>query len=194
MLDTYRRMRHKASVLPDNGDYDLNRYQANPEIYRAFACFLRARKGFCALWEPFGNPNGISIDILSEFGLHLVVYSLQSNHRDVIVANACEQFPEFMVDGIIFHPPYYGSSLQSDSEHDVSRANSFQDWKSNINDVVENCHSVLRKNGYCCVIGRRYRYQGQLVDIADALIDLFQLEIENVWISTPDVCVILRKD
>jgi len=191
-LDTYRKLRKTARKVPDEGGYNLASGEMNPMIWRWLGLGLRPQQ---RVWEPFANPDGRTFKLAEELNLELVSMSLTKGHPGVMVADATCTDPPGMFDGVLFHPPYFGSRPFTDDSRDLSNALSELDWKVGIKCVSMEICKRLNPRGVVCAVGRRYRHGGKEIKLDEWLLKTFdRLTPIEVWSSEPDVAIILRLD
>jgi hypothetical protein len=191
-LNRYRELRHRAEVLSDVGDYNLASAEMNPVIATRFAELL-SDEAAKFVWEPFANPDGRTFPVFAEIGVKHIAHSLSEGHPDIIYADSSIDGPECEVDGVLFHPPYFGSKPLSDDERDLSAAADEDEWLVLMESAAEIAMESLTPEGAVCAIGRRYRYDGKEIRLDEWLIMAFNgLTPVEVWSSEPDVAIVLR--
>jgi hypothetical protein len=193
VLGLFRELRHKAEILADNGGYDLAEAEMNPAIYARFAEFLADEEGR-TVFEPFANPDGRTFSVFRNAGIKVTAYSLTAEHPDILIADATEEEPDGDFDGVLFHPPYFGSKPLSMDRRDLSRYDDEDEWLTQMESAVDVAVEHLNPEGVVCAVGRRYRHNGKEIKLDEWLVQAFYgaLVPVEVWLSEPDVAIILR--
>ena len=190
-LNKYRELRHRADIIVDNGGFILRHGEMNPHIVNRFIDRLE-RQDAKDVWEPFANPDGRTFAAFEEAEISLVATSLMQGHLKITEMDATRRAPDGNFDGILFHPPYFGSSRFTTEERDLSNMDR-DDWMDGMNRTANFASKRLRKGGLVCVVGRRYRYGGEEMRLDEWMIEAFSgMDPEEVWRSEPDIVIILR--
>lgn len=190
-LNVYRELRRNSRKVDDEGGYVLGQGEMNPMIWKWFGRLLcRGQR----VWEPFANPDGRSFKQADELGLELVSTSLVGGHPRIMVGDSTADDPDGMFDGVLFHPPYFGTRKFTDDPRDLSNAMGELDWKVGIECVVETIFEKLNSEGVVCAVGRRYRHGGKEIKMDEWLVKRFgrKMICIDVWSSEPDVVIIFR--
>jgi hypothetical protein len=199
VIHEYLELRRDAVRLPDNGGYSLDQGEMNPEIYKRF---LEIAPG--EIWEPFANPDGRSFAYFDDPD-RLLASTLISEgveaHPDIMDIDATSEPPASSFDGIVFHPPYFGSRMFSSDPRDISGIDDEDEWRQNIENAADIAVESLSKEGIICVVGRRYRHGGKEIRLDEWLVESFcgdglggtPMQPVEVWFSVPDVAIILRR-
>lgn len=192
-LSVYRELRRAARKVVDEGGYDLSSGEMNPMILRWFGLKLSPRS---RVWEPFANPDGRSFKIADELKLKLLSSSLVEGHPDIIIGDSTLESPEGMFDGVLFHPPYFGTRPFTEDDKDLSNAKSEIDWKIEVETAVNTVFSKLNPGGLVCAVGRRYRHGGKEIRMDECFVEMFgrTMSCIDVWLSEPDIVLIFRKE
>lgn len=193
MIDKYRDLRHKAEILPDNGNYDLSLGEMNPAICQRFSELLADEEATSA-WEPFANPDGRTFKYFREAGISLFATSLKSDNPAITEVDATFYRPQFNYQGVLFHPPYFGSKPFTNDPRDMSHISDDENWKMRLQSAVDIVLARLVSEGVVCAVGRRYRHGGKEIRLDEWLVSAFgdAMEPTEVWMSEPDVAIILR--
>jgi hypothetical protein len=197
MIGDYRNKKRTAIVIPDNGGYDLYNGQMNPEIYKRFSLLLRER-GESFAFEPYASSSGSSFQYFDANCISLYAYSLNPQNDKLIKADATKDVlckPENVkVGGLIFHPPYYGSSPFSNHADEISNVTDVNDWLYKIKISANLAISSLYSDSLVCVVGRFYRYNNKQIRLDEWFVDIFseKLTIKEVWSSIPDIAIIME--
>lgn len=191
----YREKRHGAESLAGCQERLFPPTRMNPEIYRQFFRMVTAHGGQI-VWEPFSLPMGCGVEHAEDAGVTLIAHSLESRHKEVFVADSTERGPYLTpVDGVIFHPPYFGSSPQSQDDRDLSHIDDEDRWLVAMESAAEIALENLVDGGFVCAVGSRYRCNGSEVKLDEWLFLAFHtLELLEVWKSEPDVAMVLRAE
>jgi hypothetical protein len=192
-LDAYRKLRHEAVKLPDRGGYELAKGEMNPIIVERFAELLVEEDARTA-WEPFANPDGRTFSVFGELRIKLTAASLSADHPDIVVADSLADEPSGDFDGVLFHPPYFGSSPFTSDPRDMSRAEDEDEWLVMMESAADIAVEHLTPCGIICAVGRRYRHGGKEVRLDEWMVSAFcpPMAPAQVWLSEPDVAVIMR--
>lgn len=193
VLDNYRELRHSAAALADEGGYDLAAGEMNPEIARCFAAMM-AGDGLVAAWEPFANPDGRTIQVFRDAGVELTSATLVSGHPDVLEADSSTEEPRGEFDGVLFHPPYFGSKPFTTDPRDMSQTRDEDEWLVMMESAADMAVEHLLPGGLVCAVGRRYRHGGKEIRLDEWLVMAFcgPLVPVEVWTSEPDVAIVMR--
>lgn len=193
MISDYRNLRHNAITIEEVDGYDLSKGEMNPGIAMQFA-EICADAGFDTVWEPFANPDGRTFDIFYEVNLCLTATSLMAEHDEIQILDCTVDSPGWEFDGILFHPPYFGSAPFSDDIRDLSNMEEEEEWLVMMESSAEVAMEHLHERGIICAVGRRYRHGGKEIKMDEWLIHAFDgMEPFEVWISNPDVAILMRK-
>lgn len=193
-LDEYLRLRHKAEVLPDQGGYDRANGEMNPEIWRRFVELL-SEEDAKMVWEPFANPDGRTFQDFSDAGIDLFATSMIKGHEDIVVLDAVNASLGVVFDGVLFHPPYFGSRRFSDDPRDISLIEDEDEWRVAMETAVETVIEHLSEDGVVCAVGRSYRHGGKHIKLDKMFVSAFGrwLLPTEVWMSEPDIVTIFRR-
>jgi len=192
--ERYIELRSKARKVPDFGRYSLKLAQMNPMI---FEFILSGMDGLPkTIWEPFSAP---SSDIF-RFMASMRKFKMDSYGLvDVPGVHVCDSkyvIPAADYGCVLFHPPYYGSDLQSGDLEDLSRLEVWEEYKDAVSKAMTNAAEVLVDNGMLVLVGRDYRAMSKRVRLDLMYLDIMEglpLKLEEVWISEPDVVLVARK-
>jgi hypothetical protein len=187
----YRELRHNAEVLPDNGGYDLSSGEMNPAIYQRFSELL-ADEEVVSAWETFANPDGRTFKCFKEAGINLFATSLKSDSPAVTEVDATSYIPQFVYEGVLFHPPYFGTKPFTNDPREMSLITDEDEWRDALQSAVDIVKGRLVSKGIVCAVGRRYRHGGKEIRLDEWLVSAFEMIPTEVWISEPDVAIILR--
>ena len=103
--------------------------------------------------------------------------------------------PDQTIGGMLFHPPYFASSV-TDDKRDVAKLRDSDKYIRNLQAVATRADARMAHNGIVCAVGRDYRIQGKRIRLDKWLLEMFQSRgytLEDVWSSEPDVVLILRR-
>ena len=201
-INEYIRLKKDAVHLPDVGGFDINTGEMNPIIAKRFCNRLKGSRSSTTIWEPFAGTSfslssGINImhGVAKEVGVKLISYGLEPVDDRVIVKNSVENGPEETINGMLFHPPYWGSSLMSDSPDDLSGIDNEDEYRHKLSCVIDNGVDFMAAGGLVCAIGRDYRHNGKRIRLDLWYLDLFEKRgfvLKEVWTSSPDIVLILE--
>lgn len=190
-------MKRSAVKLPDGGDFNFRRGEFNPEIVRHFVGRYVLHGG--VLWEPFAGVSKQvrSLDICDAAGVRLIAYDLSPIDPRVEKYDSTMCGPPEDIDGVIFHPPYYGSAAFSEDERDVAHSTDIEDYRERMRETVELADRAMRSAAVACVVGSAYRLGGELLKVSWLFCELFidcGFEVVEMLSSVPDVAVVLRRE
>jgi hypothetical protein len=114
---------------------------------------------------------------------------------DVVKADSTHEGPPCEVGGVVFHPPYFGATPNTSSYYDLSHIEDVGEWRFRLDASASLAIEFLSEGGIVCAIGRRYRYGGEEIRFDEWLVEAFcsALEIQEVWISEPDVIIVMKR-
>lgn len=186
-------LRHNAQRIPVMGGYDRYQGQVNPFITKKFFHFFSNNQ---VIWDPFaGIGKSFTIDIGLEKGLCVLAQDIGATDNRVRRVNSMTNGPGQRINGIIFHPPYYGTGVFTNDKNDIGLFQLPEDYISGLRKVVELGLEKLEE-GYVCVVGSSYLLRGKRVYLDWWLTALFMeygLQVVEMWSSEPDIGVILRR-
>jgi len=197
-LTSYLDLRHKAMVLRDIEGYDLARGEMNPVIFEEFLGEVVDSDVTPVIWEPFAGHTGCSRmqNFAEEAEVKLISYDLAPSDERVIKADSTKYGPQEDIGGLLFHPPYFGSSTMSEEKADLSSIEDFQEYVLSLQKIVVLARMSLVSGGLVCAVGRDYRHNGERVKLSSLYMDMFSdsgMSLYQVWLSEPDVVLIFRK-
>jgi hypothetical protein len=198
MIHQYQNLRRDAKRLEDFGDYKIDLGQMNPEIYRHFSLLLESR-GAKRVWEQFANPHGRAFHYFPE--MEVIATNIEPVHSGVVKMNTIEMCPDGEFQGIIFHPPYFGTKPFTDNINELSLENDFDEWCEKISMAADMAVECLSDDGLVCAVGRRYRFNGKEIRLDELLVEAFcgnglggrPMEPQEVWFSEPDIVIIFKR-
>ena len=194
--DMYVGMRKNAKRLNDLGNYRLEAAEMNPAIFEEMLSLI-LRKGLRKrVWEPFAGTGSKRFWVMCVMGgFEIESYGLSMGSCRVL-ADSTRSLPSGEFGGVLMHPPYYGSDPQSESPQDLSRMSDWDEYVTALSRVFRSACRAMDVGGIMVAVGRDYRAVSRrvrldllYVEIMDAL----PMEVEEVWISEPDVAIIARK-
>jgi hypothetical protein len=185
----FRVYRHKARTIPYK---DCCRLKGKVNPYTT-TCFFDNFSNNEVIWDPFAG-DGISIDLGLEKGLRVLAQDIVTDDDRVLRLDSTKFGPKEKIDGILFHPPYYGTGVFS---LEASEIGSFSkdDYLKALMKVVELGVSQL-ESGYVLAVGSSYLSKGKKIDLDWWLASLFLLfgfKVVELWSSVPDIGVLLRR-
>lgn len=189
----YVELRHKARKVPDFGRYSLEQAQMNPMI---FEFMLAAMEGVSkTIWEPFSAPSSDIFRFIAKIrGFGMLSFGLTDAPGIELCDSTCT-IPSADYGGVLFHPPYYGSSPQSGHEGDLSLCEDWDKYRNAISMAMRSSVEVLVEGGILVAIGRDYREKTRvrLDHLYWDIMKELSVEVEEVWISEPDIILVARK-
>ena len=197
---TYISLLKKATVLPNFGDFDINKAECNPYFFRMLCLTVCTNNTLpLSMWEPFAGHNGRSKaqDYAAIVGLSLISYDLAPSDKRVMKADSTVSFPgKSTVGGVFFHPPYFGTAPLSQDKRDISLIEKWEAYLSSLKKTVLLIRSALAEGGLVCAVGRDYRYGSKRISLPREYLKLFEeasFELCEVLKSEPDIALILKK-
>ena len=188
--------RHKAEkVTSDKYQYNLYAAEFNPCIVDFFCS--KFMNSYDVIWEPFAGQKKVcdSIDICKSYGIEIIAYNIHPNDERIIEADSTKVAPCKQINGAIFHPPYFGSCALSKKDSEISRIDSYESYRLQIQKTVDLiCERML--NGYVCVVGRPVFISGKKYPLDWIFTEMF---VEQGFIvldmiqSEPDTVIFLEK-
>jgi len=191
-------MRRNATILRDEGGYNLAASQMNPVIFEEFVGLLLDREVPAVVWEPFAGPVERSplLDFASNVGVALISQTLNPVDERILAADSTIVGPGREIGGMLFHPPYYGSSSISSDKRDVVACADKETYLNRLGCVVGQAESCMARGGLVCSVARDYRIGGKRVHLDLWMLEMFEgggYSLMDVWTSEPDVVLILRR-
>lgn len=197
-MSDYLRLRHNACVLPDLGGYDLSRGEMNPGVVDSFMALLGRQRGFpdFGLWEPFAGHTGRSrvLDAAEEVGMPAVAHDLDPSDFRVLRRDSRFDGPEMEIGAMLFHPPYFGTAEMSAERGELS-AMGETEYKAALLATIELADQAFVPPAITCAVCRSYHSKGRRIRLEEWFLDAFSLfgvEPVEVWISEPDVAIIMQ--
>lgn len=195
-MKTYLDMRRSATILRDEGDYNLAACEMNPVIFEEFVGIVLESQLPPVIWEPFAGhmPRSRNYDFADEVGITLLAQTLNPKDSRIKAADSMVTGPDRAIGGVLFHPPYFGASTSD--KRDVANAVAQERYMRNLQAVATRADTRMARNGLACVVGRDYRARGMRVRLDKWLLEMFEdrrYVLEDVWSSEPDIVLILRR-
>jgi hypothetical protein len=190
-------MRRAATILRDDGGYNLAASQMNPVIFEEFVGLILDGELPPVIWEPFAGRVAKSpfCDFAEGVGVTLLAQTLNPVDDRILAADSTVTGPQQLIGGMLFHPPYYAST-PSDNEHDVVHAREKGVYLSNLGMAIDQANQQMVRKGLACVVGRDYRIHGERIHLDIWMLELFQRQgyrLVDVWSSEPDIVLIFRR-
>lgn len=197
-MSEYLKMRREATILRDEGNYDLAASQMNPVIFEDFVGVLLDADILPAIWEPFAGPVEKSrfMDFAEEIGITLLSQTLHPVDKRIVAADSTAVGPGQAIGGMLFHPPYYASVPLSSDERDVVLGSTKEDYMARLGAVIAQGEACLIDGGLVCAVARDYRIRGDRIRLDLWMLELFEprgYHLMDVWTSEPDVVLIFRR-
>lgn len=199
-INQFVELRHTAERVRDNGDYDIYNSECNPMIFKKFiGNMIDSHIEPKIAWEPFAGHGGRNKnqDFAGELGFELISYDIQSDDERVLIRDSTSQYPDCAVGGVFFHPPYFGSSAQSDNLSDVSIIADWKEYVRILRKSIRLVSKVVAPDGLVYAVGRDYRVKGKRVRLDYEYVRLFEsnsFSLKDVLISEPDVVLCFKKN
>jgi len=191
-------MRRTATVLCDNGGYDLTKGEMNPAIVEEFVGLLLDSDLPPVVWEPFAGTGSIRFwnDAVS-VNVRWIAHNLTVNDFRFCKADSTETGPGVEIGGAVFHPTYFGSPPLAVDDRDLGHKRTKEDYIAQLSKTIELTSASMVKSGLVCAVGRDYRIGGQRIRLDCWYLELFVragFKLVGVWLSEPDVVMIFRKE
>jgi len=194
----YISLKRDATIIRvEDGGYSLELGEMNPVIVDEFSEEVLERELHPVIWEPFAGHTGESNaqNMAEDVGIRLISYDLEPSDNRVLCRDSTEIGPEQLCGGVIFHPPYFGSVF-SEKDGEVSRNYDKYEYIKKLGKTVNFCREYLQKGGLVCAVARDYRNHGKRIRLDEWFLELFEnksFNLVDVWLSEPDVVLILEK-
>ena len=107
--------------------------------------------------------------------------------------NSIKKSPKKKADFVVFHPPYYGSAIFTESVDALELDDSFESYISKLKECVSNFE---KEDQTVCVVARSYEHHGNNYDLDYELTKIFIDKGYNVFKvakTKEDNVIILRK-
>ena len=197
-MSDYLNMRRNATILRDDGDYNLAAAQMNPVIFEEFVGFLLESELPPVVWEPFAGqiPKSPFLDFAEGVDVTLLAQTLNPVDSRILAADSMVTGPIQTIGGMLFHPPYYASAPMSQDSRDVVLRADRDKYIRRLQAVSTRADARMAPHGLVCAIGRDYRMNGKRVHLDLWLLEMFRnrgYSLVDVWSSEPDIVLILRR-
>jgi len=193
----YLQLRHVATILRDEGGYDLGAGECNPVIFQEFVGELLDRNSPPYIWEPFAGHTGQSNTIgycLSIGGIYMMSQDIHPSDSRVMTGDSTREGPPMRPYGMFFHPPYFGSSVFSEETGEMSLIDDLAKYMRLLTKTITLAN--LHEGGLVCAVCRSYRHQGKIIDLPMMFLEIFSecdYDLVEIWSSEPDLVLIMRK-
>lgn len=120
-------------------------------------CILRLTKKDDLLVDPMAG-SGTSIDVCNLLERKCIAYDIKpSARRKDIIQNDSRKIPleDGVADMVFLHPPYWNMVYYTDAEEessDLSRAKTLEEYFQMLEEVLQECHRVLKDGKYLCLL------------------------------------------
>jgi len=201
LVKTYMEMRREGYVVDVLGqcvDYRLKAGEACTEIFEKFMAAVMLRFEKPVIFEPFAGHTGESRtqNLADDLGIKLISFDLSPSDARVKEADSTLEGPGELIGGVIFHPPYYGSSSMSGSNRDLSNQKDKVRYMEMLEESINVFSEFMSSGGLVAAICRDYRHLGERIRLDHWMLRLYNkygYSLIDVWISTPDMVLILEK-
>lgn len=194
----YLAARRGAKILRDCGGYVLECGEMNPVIFEDFLGEVLNRNVPPVIWEPFAGHTGPSkaMDLCMDIGVNLVSCDLEPYDSRIIERDSTISGPGRQIGGMLFHPPYFGTTPMSDREGELSGM-SQEFYCEALARTVEFAWTAMAPKGLVCVVCRDYRARGRRIRLdqwfLSLFIERFSFRLVEVWMSEPDIVLIMER-
>jgi hypothetical protein len=197
-LQKYMNLRRNAKVVRDEGGYRLDMGEANHVIFEDFVGELLERFPEPVIWEPFAGHTGRckSCDFCEDIGVKLIAYDLNPTDFRVEQRDSTKYGPDERIQGVLFHPPYFGTSPMTNKLSDLSNAFGVKDYVEMLSKTISFIKEGMVMGGLVAAIGRDYRTGGERVRLDHWFLEIFThygFTLVEVWTSEPDVVLIFER-
>lgn len=194
----YIRKRKEGVRLADAGGYDVRKGEMNPAIFGELVGLMVGSGLPMVVWEPFAGHTGRSRtqDYVERVGgLTVLSFDLEPCDPRVRKADSTKEGPGVFVGGVLFHPPYFGSSPLSKEAGELSTMSDEGSYKKALRDSAMLARDCLELGGFVCAVGRHYVKSGKKVDLGLWYLEVFEemgMSLAEVWKSEPDVALLFE--
>ena len=195
--DKYIELRKTSTIVENRGDFKVSNAESNPELFRDLLNRILNSNLPQKIWEPFAGHNGRSKtqDIVSGTDVQLFSFDLSPVDARVIRADSTVFYPNTIMGGAFFHPPYFGATPQSESPRDISKVDDWDEYLCALTRTIRLIKKTTIKNGLVYAVGRDYRIHGERIRLDLEYINIFcnnMFVLESVLMSEPDVCLVFK--
>ena len=195
----YREAKHKAPrVWPPNQTYPYD-HRAGEFCPAAVESFLQRHvEAGSVLWEPFAGhtSHNQTIDICAALNMRLIAHDIDPTDKRVIKADSTRTGPGCSINGVIFHPPYYGAGcLFSEEPGELAAIENIDGYMQAINKTIDIVDAAMTV-GHVCLVARTYRAQGKTIHLDWLLTSAFlsrSYTFVYVECNMPDWIIYLSK-
>jgi len=161
--------------------------------------FMNHVNGFLSpvVWEPFACSAHSRLADQCGASVTYIGHALEPSDWRIRDADSLCAGPGRMVDAIFYNPPYYGAAPFTDDSREVTaKDDGLAAYVRAVELSVRLCVGALSHGGIAFIVGRRYRFKGEEINldwIFTHLFCKFGLNMERCYASIPDVAVMLRR-
>ena len=198
--DKFVELRNTAPVIDVKDEYCLPRGEMNPGIFIRMLETMVERNLVLDVWEQFASPESAKKfrKIAMERRAWLESWGMEGHSSGVqgyCVKDSTMEHPDRLTRmcGVLMHPPYFGSSVMSKSSADLSVLKDMEEYKRRLWAAFRTASVALQDGGLVCAVGRRYRYNGDEIQLDRWMVELAEVVgfgVEEVWNSCPDVVIL----
>jgi len=197
-LDAYCKLKKTAHVVPCDNNYNRYRGEMNPEIARTFFQILDGSFTFPVVWEPFAGSSERSLaqDYARAEKVELISYDLAPKDSRIKKRDSMMSGPAKTINGLLFHPPYFGTQPFSKDDRDLSLHQNIDSYRQSLRVVISRASQKMEEDGFVCAVGRDYRVNGKRVRLDVIFLELVQeagFTLMEVWSSIPDMVLLFQK-
>jgi hypothetical protein len=170
--------------------------EANPVIFEDFVGELLDRFPEPVVWEPFAGHTGrsASYDFCDDIGIKLIAYDLNPEDFRVQKEDSTKTGPQERIQGVLFHPPYFGTSPMTTNSTDLSNAPDEDAYREAMSKTIALAKESMVAGGLVAAIGRDYRTNGRRIQLPVWFLDMFEgFKLIGVWSSEPDIVLIFER-
>lgn len=194
----YLTARRGAKILRDGGGYALERGEMNPVIFEDFVEEVLDRNIPPVIWEPFAGHTGRSksMDLCVDVGVDLIACDLEPSDPRIIRRDSTMAGPGRQIGAMLFHPPYFGSTLMSGEDGELSGMDESA-YCAALARTIGFAWVAMATRGLVCAVCRDYRYGGERIRLdrwfLSLFVERFSFRLVEVWTSEPDIVLVMEK-
>jgi len=196
LISRYRDRLRNGLLLKDVGGYNLAASEMNPAILDELLSVMFDLELPPVIWEPFaGRTKASRFQDISKYNdVELISQTLHPIDPRIREGDSMKFGPGKEIGGVLFHPPYFGSSSFFHDERDACEAENRAEYLAGLDKVVQLFKPRLVRGGLVCAVGRDYRVGGQRIWLPEWYLELFggDFSLREVWLSEPDVVIIFE--
>jgi len=187
----WKAKRKDAAIIADMGGFDIYKGEVNPLLTEWF--LENHIKPDSIVWDAFAG-SGNSIAIGKRFNIDVIAQDIYSTNHLVIIDDSTRVGPTCDIDGAILHPPYYGSSVFSESSLDIAQEKYTKEYMDKIEKTINLALNANAKT--FCIVARVYHANGIRVSLDWWLSSILLkngFKLKCMASSVPDMAIVLER-